>query len=83
MHAWLESIRMTVNTPPEDGGIDLAGGAAGSKKALSIEEDMDKRRKVMRTGEKEELAKVSEQRDQANVKMEEKKQDETDAIIPR
>jgi hypothetical protein len=49
----------------EDGVIDLAGvaaaaaAAAGSKKPLSIEEDMDKRRKVMRTGEKEELAKVS------------------------
>ena len=50
----------------DDGVVDLNDGAAGgggadgaNAKPLSIEEDMERRKKIMRTGEKEELAKVS------------------------
>ena len=38
MHAWLESIRMTVNTPPEDGGIDLRKRLAGIPRNRLVEE---------------------------------------------
>ena len=49
----------------DDGVVDLNDGAAGggtdgaNAEPLSIEEDMERRKKIMRTGEKDELTKVS------------------------
>mmetsp|Transcript_6731 Transcript_6731/g.18790 ORF Transcript_6731/g.18790 Transcript_6731/m.18790 type:complete len:349 (-) Transcript_6731:204-1250(-) len=49
----------------DDGVVDLNDGAAGgaadgaNAEPLSVEEDMERRKKIMRTGDKDELAKVS------------------------